>query len=505
MKSEILWLIIFPLVLLSALVSCDQEGYKGRYVLELDKDSVTIDAKGKEVRISVRANGDWKVENVPDWLFMYQEGRYSSEVSIRASENKELESREATILFTYGNGSKPVKVKQLGLNTLAPFIKLQRSFVQASSGDHEFTVELTANTPWHIEDVPQWISVTPLSGDKAAKLTIHVTENKKIRNRKAVLSILGKGAKAQLVIEQKGASGLLTSNLFPFISYTKQSYNGNYAQLWTKQLFITPGIWEKIYLGNLLNPNMVSNANISEYTGYTFNPITVSVEEPDGEEITKAYIPSRAEQDAWVKQIVPLITPAENSLRNYTSGQKFFERRWLAATGILSLGVRLDEVVYGSPFTQQEMTRDYGLTFSFCRILFNLKMDIPEKLVNEELKSADREAGVAYVASMKYGKIGLLVVEADGDEPQEMESVINKVLDDEVLTAAETDLLYSADIWYVYFNNEHQCCCVKGNLDVIEAYKKAMQDVKDNIYPIECQMFDYDSHSVCTFTFSVNM
>ena len=60
-------------------------------------------------------------------------------------------------------------------------------------------------------------------------------------------------------------------------------------------MFINPAIQDKIYLGNLVSHNAQSNINIPEFTGYTFNPVTVSTSAAV-EEVVKTYIPSQKEQ-----------------------------------------------------------------------------------------------------------------------------------------------------------------------------------------------------------------
>ena len=61
------------------------------------------------------------------------------------------------------------------------------------------------------------------------------------------------------------------------------------------------------------------------------------------------------------------------------------------------------------------MTRKYGLIYSFKRTFFTLDIDIPKKLIKEELKDADKAKGASYVSSVGYGRVGLLIVESDTD------------------------------------------------------------------------------------------
>lgn len=69
---------------------------------------------------------------------------------------------------------------------------------------------------------------------------------------------------------------------------------------WTDCMFINPAIRDKIYLGNLISPNAQSNVDIPEFTGYTFNPITVSTS-AIVDEVAKTYLPSPKEQDLFAR------------------------------------------------------------------------------------------------------------------------------------------------------------------------------------------------------------
>ena len=82
---------------------------------------------------------------------------------------------------------------------------------------------------------------------------------------------------------------------------------------------------------------------------------------------------------------------------------------------MVNLGVKLDEIMSDVSFKEKEMTRKYGLIYSFKRTFFTLDIDIPKKLIKEELKDADKAKGASYVSSVGYGRVGLLIVESDTD------------------------------------------------------------------------------------------
>ena len=71
---------------------------------------------------------------------------------------------------------------------------------------------------------------------------------------------------------------------------------------------------------------------------------------------------------------------------------------------MVNLGVKLDEIMSDVSFKEKEMTRKYGVIYSFKRTFFTLDIDIPKKLIKEELKDADKAKGASYVSSVGYGR-----------------------------------------------------------------------------------------------------
>lgn len=513
MKSKILWLLIFPLVLLSALVSCDQEGYKGRYVLELDKDSVTIDVKGKGEDVYVRSNGDWKIEDMPEWLHVSPDrGPYSTHIAIWADSNKETNERKATLVFTYGNGSKTLEVVQLRSEKEEPdpdkddIMSFEPNSVSIDILGGISKVMLTTRYAWELKNVPAWLQVWPSSGYGSTEITIQAKENRSPGERMGALTFEAEGEERMLIVSQKGRKDIFIFPLLSIFSYQHLEISTVWdrCKIQRKSMFINPDIQEKVYLGSLVSPKMESNTNLPEFAGYTFNPVHVSsFLADDVKGVEKTYIPSKVEQDALAKQVMAEeLTPV--SLNIESNGYEYYTHRDLCGMGLLNVGVKLDEVIYGSSFVQKEMTRKYGLVLAFKKIMFSLATDSPEKLVKEELTNADKAKGVSYVSAVTYGKVGLLVIESTVDS-RDVRDVIDKVLDNQSLSKEETDLLYSADIWYVYFNNDGKVQTMKGDKEAVLAYKEAMEGGTHNIYPVEFQLSDYANHSLSSISYSVTL
>lgn len=505
MKSRYLIFSILSIYLATTFLSCsDLEREKD--TLELDKDSILINQEGGEDNIQVEANGEWRIQEIPDWLSVNPtSGEVYNYVTVTAKENKGSGRRKASLVFTHKKLSKTVEVEQLGLVEAKPFIKLSESYVNWPSAAGTLRIKLTTNRPWKISEYyHRWISVSPSSGEGSAEITIEINENRNPGSRDIYLSFIGEKMEKKLYINQYGLSDYLRVPSLPIFPFKEFSYNQNTGRVLTNSLFINPVIKDKIYLGNLVGHNSQSNIYIPEFTGYTFNPITVSTSAAIDGEAVKNFIPSQAEQDAFALQIAEQLRNQSDLKTINDNAVEFYTHKELRTIGSVNLGVKLDEVVSGASYTELEMSRKYGLIYSFKNIFFTLDMDHPEKLIKEELKEADKAKGVSYVSSVNYGRVGLLIVESDTDS-RDVRMAINKILKGKPLSSEENDLLLAADIYYVYFDKEKNVQTLKGSLDAVNAYRDAALKVADSIYPVEFRLSNYMDNSQRTISYSFRM
>lgn len=504
MKKAHFYILTFAFMFIFS--SCEDNNDE-KFSIDLNKYSLTMTINGEEEIIELKTNHEWEITDIPEWLEVYpSSGNHSSEISIKAAKNKDLERRETSLIFTSGETSKELKIKQLGLSDLDPFIELSDNDITMNVGGETKKIEITTNNPWEITNVPVWMTVYPTSGEKSTSITIVVYKNSDADPRQVNLEVFSedKKVKEKLLVHQYGRKEYFRSSDLPIFSFSRYTVTGGiHYNLESNSIFVNPSIKNKIYLGNLISHNAGDNTNIPEFTGYTFNPITISTSAAVSGEIVKTYIPSLAEQNAFAKGIVERRPSQTESFIADNGTIEFFTYKQLYAVGITNMGIKLDEVVSGSPYTEKEMSKKYGVIFSFKQKLFSLIMDLPEKLIKEDLKGTDKSKGVSYVSSVSYGKIGLLVVESDTDS-QPIRVIINKILADETISADETALVETADICYVYFNNDNQVQTVKGTLNAIDAYKNALND-KDNIYPVGFGLADFADHSSNTIAFSFSL
>lgn len=401
-----------------------------------------------------------------------------------------------TIIF-FGCKDKNEEDKSIGLD--------KKIFTIGIEGGEEI-VMLTAESEWKIDDLPDWITVDPVQGNKSTKLTITVKRQNEADGRWFNILFIDKNEDVRNIfrVEQSGKKDYERIPILPTSSLERiQVDNGTDYKIEARSLFVNPTIKDKIYLGNLVGHVATNYPDLSTFTGYTFNPITISTTAAIDGNIVKTYVPSRAEQDKFVREIVAEKIKQTDSWLGNNGTVEFYSYKQLYALGIANMGIKLDEVVSGASYTEKEMAKKYGLIFSFKQVFFSLIMDLPEKLIQGELKASDKASDISYVSSVQYGKIGLLIVESDTNS-EVIRVLINKVLSDQSLSAEEAALIDSTNICYVYLDNNSEVQTVKERFGAINAYKNTGKET-DNIYPVgfELSNFEDSSFSMISFSFQV--
>jgi len=503
-------LVCFAILLTGMLlVSCDKDEVD-KDSIELEKESVTIDLAGGEEYLSLTANGDWRVQDVPEWIRVIPEsGDYSTEeIWISVEKNEDLEARSATLIFTRGETIRKLEVEQLGLTESQPYLEIvSKGMSSVGTDGGPITLKIVTNQPWRVAELPYWASASRLSGNKTEEFFIWIPEHRVKNGRTGNIVITAGDLKETLEITQYGLNDYLRSpglGIFSHNSITFTSKRDRYGMEMTR-MFINPGIKKKVYVGSLVSHNADPHTDIPAFTGYTLHPVTVSASSTNFK--SKTFVPSREEQDVMAKEVMAR-NPNESAWFRYDNGTtEFYDYKHLYAIGMANLGVKLDEVVSGASFTQQEMGRTFGMIYAFKNTLFSLEMDIPShSITREPLTEADKAQGVSYVSSVLYGKVGLLVIESDIDS-RKLKPLIDSLLkqDGYILAEEENSWIQASHFTYVYFSNEGEVQALRGKLDAIQAYKEGIADTKENIYPVEFYLADPIAHSTSVINYTIHM
>lgn len=392
------------------------------------------------------------------------------------------------------------------------FISLNPTKVQFEHSGGSVKVKLTTNGIWETGNIPDWISLDNPRGNASTEIIITAKENKSSTPREAQIIFSQKDESSTLDVLQ--APKALAWSSLSFSRFDNVDFvlgkNGveRIYNFTTSQLFINPdvntGMSEKIFLGNLIDQNLEINTDVSEYKGYTFNPITVSAS--IGTEKAHTFIPAKSEQDAYANQILAKKPSQSEAFISDGKGVLFNSYRELNLIGVGNMGVNLDEVISKKSYEEQEMTKKNGLIYSFSHTLFTLNMDLQEHIVKEPIRKEDfPDNSISYISSVSYGRIGLLIVESDHDVTK-VRTVIDKVLQPNAnITQEDTDVLEELVAYHLYYNESQKLAMTEGKVDVVEAYKTQIADDIYTVFPFKFEISDYFERGETSMNFRITL
>lgn len=377
------------------------------------------------------------------------------------------------------------------------------------------TVELTVNGEWRVENYPDWLSLSQTSGDAASEIKIAAKANDKASKRDAQLVFAGKGKSVSLDIIQDARGAEISWSPLSFSSFHRMGYElgpDNIERRYgfaTREIFIAPDaasdIHNKLFLGNLVNNKLKSNRDIEEYSGYTFNPITVSTMVNSIR--SKSFTPSKEEQDAYVQLILDSKPSQSEYLFIDNKGVVYNSHRELNLIGVGNMGVELDKVISGKPYREQEMGKRNGVIFSFDQTLFSLDMDLQQWIVEEEIKPEDFPDGtLSYISTVSYGRMGMLIVESDEDVTT-IRAIVNKIIGgrDSELTQEESKILKELDAHHLYYNSSRELHIAKGGSEVIKAYQQQVTENNQELFLYKFRVTDYFERYESEMTFALTI
>ncbi|MGI6073927.1 MAG: BACON domain-containing protein [Fermentimonas sp.] len=510
MRNKKILLTLVIVAMIAMFWSCNDDDNMS--FLNLDKETITLSEKQASEFVNVTSGAEWRIEGMPEWLSATPtEGNGDNdEVIIIAGDNNTFEQRTAVITFINGDTRRQLKVVQLSLKEAEPFIMFSETRLNGTLIASNVKVELVSNSKWKMLSKPEWIVVDKTSGEGPATLSVSFAENYSRDDRSGELLFAYDDDKTiKLPVSQGGLEKLIISPWIAIFRSEKMQLNGSlsYCNITSRAMIVDNENKEKIYLGNLLSHNITEGRNIPQFAGYTFKPINVTSSIDGKETETKSFVPSAEEQQKYAQEV---IATKPEKLENFTYSTKgnvghFYSYRLLSAVGQVNFGLKLDELINGKSYKEEEMDSGYGLIYSFKNTLFTLNANVSDggSVIDGTLKSEDKSKGVSYVSSVGYGKIGLLVVET-ADDSRMLEDAISKYIVDEGITDEAIAAIESAKVNYVYFGNNHNAQVLKGGFDAVKAFKAAMGKTDyDNVYPITFKLSDFYTHKTNDISYSL--
>lgn len=350
--------------------------------------------------------------------------------------------------------------------------------IDAAEAGIQKRIEVASNCDWTVETTPEWCTARKTAAAGREYLDLEVCPNDYEAPREATLVLSFRSDRythttARLRISQSGkevqTDDPLAWNPFAVNKLTLAEYDlaedgvTRTYRISGTQIFVSSSFAKQVFPGNLIDRH-TDNRELTDYRDrYTFNPIHIAAF-PNSKIYETESLPSYEAAHEMAKQIVAELS-VQNLVFNYIGPIRYNSYRHLHLLGRGNLGLNLDEMISGSPYTRKEMEKRTGMIYSGCQSLFDIVMDYPEKLIQETI-GGDELRDLSYINSVSYGKAYLLVIESD-DDFTAVNSVVNQIRRGSNLNDEDRKVRDALDVWYICFD-QFGAHAIRGNYTLIE-------------------------------------
>lgn len=372
------------------------------------------------------------------------------------------------------------------------YISLDESKIVTDYAGIQKRIEVTSNCDWTIRNIPQWCIIEKVVMDNTVYLDVEVLPNdtEVLREATVMLSYSHdryKTTTADLFISQTGQKkpeyDPLQWQPFAVNKFNDNKYDllpdnvTRKYRLLAEQSFINPAFRTQVYPGHLINCH-TDNRTLTVYDQYTYNPITISAY-VNRVLYEKELLPSFDGLNEMVQQITSEL-PTQNQQFSYIGPFQFYSHKHLHLLGVGNLGLNLDELISGKPYTEKEMEKRTGFFYNYSWEMFTIGMNYPDKLIQETI-SEEQLPDMSYVASMVFGRMSLLFVETNQDYTK-AKGVVAKIIKNEKLSADEIQIKDDLLVYYLYFDKGNNPQTVMGGDELIGRFVSEISSL--NITPL---------------------
>lgn len=361
-------------------------------------------------------------------------------------------------------------------------------------------IPVASNCDWHPGTVPEWCIVEKTTSEGKEYLDLEIRPNPGETPRETTIPLLyGRNiATASLSVSQSGKEHTdpLKWERFSINKLSNAEYELSDDQITRKYritgtvAFVAPTFMKQVYPGHLIN-RKTDNYRLTAYDQYTYNPITVTITSLaiKSSEFSK---PSFEATNELVQQAISNLSDRSVDF-SADAPVQYNSYRHLHLLGMGNLGISLNQLITGRPYTDKEMARKTGIIYNYSHALFNVSMDYPEKLVEETI-GKEELPDLVYINSVIYGKTSLLLVESD-DDFTTVKVLISKIANNENLSDNEVKIKDKLDIWYIYFDT-YGTHTIRGGSSLIGRCIEEMQSLKTGIIPLNFTVNNLEDNSV---------
>ncbi|MDE6794529.1 MAG: BACON domain-containing protein [Muribaculaceae bacterium] len=202
-------------------ITVTQAGADGSISVSLQ--SVDFEAEGGSQSINVTSNSGWTANTNQAWLTISPSscnapasGSESTNVTLSVGENTTNEARSCTVTFTSPDNktSATVNITQKKPSSYVLVNGQETTSLQftAESGiNYKQTVKVTSNVSWTIDNIPDWLSVSPTNGNGAIDVNIYPKSANDTDDKERTTKLVLLSGDAQATINVTQETGLASN------------------------------------------------------------------------------------------------------------------------------------------------------------------------------------------------------------------------------------------------------------------------------------------------------
>ncbi len=178
--------------------------------------------------LSITSNLNWSISGLPSWLSVATTSGFAhNQVVFTANANNTISGRSATIMVSSSNPviTQTLNITQSGASEV---LIVNTNTLNFPSSGNISSINITANTPWTINNIYSWLSISGISGSGNGAISVVAFSNSSVTGRSGSFTITGTTKNQIVSVNQNASSAVLTltsSNLSFASAVATQTFN----------------------------------------------------------------------------------------------------------------------------------------------------------------------------------------------------------------------------------------------------------------------------------------
>ncbi|TAF77077.1 MAG: hypothetical protein EAZ53_03065 [Bacteroidetes bacterium] len=178
--------------------------------VNVNSSTVNFTAAGGVQFVTISSNSNWNVSGIPTWMTVNPtNGTGNFVITLTAPINLNVNALNGIITVTSGLSSVEININQNGATPLLLANPLTLTYPSAGNSQN---ISVTSNINWTISGLPNWITLSTISGFGDKIVAANAVLNTSTGIRIAQLTVAGGAISRIINITQSGANPVLVAN-----------------------------------------------------------------------------------------------------------------------------------------------------------------------------------------------------------------------------------------------------------------------------------------------------